>query len=632
MRIRRARIEGFRCLDDVEVRFDSVTRIIGPNGVGKSSILRALDWFFNGGDLDETDICVRSSSGRVRVEVEFGDLTIRDREALGRYAPTSATAVVLWKTLNEGRTSVSGNARIFPGFEPIRVAVGAMEKRRLYKEIRDSEPGLDLPVAANAQAVDDALTAWEAANSASLVDAEEASTTEFFGFLGAAKLSGVFDYVFVSADLRAGEEAESRRGALIGRLLQRSINQESVSQRINALIDEFDQAQQGIVRDGLSTQLKALSERLTASVGAFAGERTIELSAEVPAPKRGALTFGTTISDGDAHTLVTGQGHGFQRALLLGVLKLIAEDGQDGLAAGTVLLAIEEPELFQHPAQARTFARVLRQLSDDPASGIQVVYATHSPLFIEPGRFEEIRRLHRTSALATTVMAASSIAVQTSLEGVMSVDDVRKQIDRVCPRQLSEAVFADIVILVEGETDQSFISALLERCRPLLMTRNFAVVEVSGKLSLPLADAVVSALGIQTLIVADNDEDKRSADYATATEKDQQRHASAASSNHKLLKWVNASIEDWPSGSRGSKLMFIRPGLEEYLASEWPEWEQCRAGLVGAGEGFDGKHAMTYTNATLDADGQPPTELLVAIDALFATTEHDSLGDPGRGD
>ncbi|WP_157855034.1 AAA family ATPase, partial [Streptomyces exfoliatus] len=60
MRMIRARIENFRCLQLAEVRFDGVTSIIGPNGVGKSTILRALDWFFNGEkgtSLDLDDLC-----------------------------------------------------------------------------------------------------------------------------------------------------------------------------------------------------------------------------------------------------------------------------------------------------------------------------------------------------------------------------------------------------------------------------------------------------------------------------------------------------------------------------------------------------------------------------------------------
>lgn len=49
MKIQKVQISNFRSLRDVSIDFDDVTTFIGPNGVGKSSVLRALDWFFNGG-------------------------------------------------------------------------------------------------------------------------------------------------------------------------------------------------------------------------------------------------------------------------------------------------------------------------------------------------------------------------------------------------------------------------------------------------------------------------------------------------------------------------------------------------------------------------------------------------------
>src|SRR5690242_9358147 len=59
MKIKRVRIENFCCLRSLDVSFDSITSLIGPTGVGKSTVLRALDWFFNGekgGVLSEEDV------------------------------------------------------------------------------------------------------------------------------------------------------------------------------------------------------------------------------------------------------------------------------------------------------------------------------------------------------------------------------------------------------------------------------------------------------------------------------------------------------------------------------------------------------------------------------------------------
>lgn len=112
MKLKRVRILNFRCLEDVEISFDNVTTFIGPNGVGKSSILRALDWFFNGSSsltLTEEDVYDKATERRIRVEVEFDHLSPDDRSALGKYAE-SRDSVVIWRTWDAGGDKITGKA------------------------------------------------------------------------------------------------------------------------------------------------------------------------------------------------------------------------------------------------------------------------------------------------------------------------------------------------------------------------------------------------------------------------------------------------------------------------------------------------------------------------------------------
>src|SRR5256885_1849030 len=73
-----------------------------------------------------------------------------------------------------------------------------------------------------------------------------------------------------------------------------------------------------------------------------------------PCPR---TTFDVAILDGTNPTTVDRQGHGFQRTLLISALQLLAQSGA-AAADGVICLAVEEPELFQHPIQAQTFAKV----------------------------------------------------------------------------------------------------------------------------------------------------------------------------------------------------------------------------------------------------------------------------------
>ena len=72
MRIKRVAIKNYRCLEDVHVTFSGITTLIGANGAGKSSVLRALDWFFNGdktGGLTQGDL--RWGAAPPCIEVEL---------------------------------------------------------------------------------------------------------------------------------------------------------------------------------------------------------------------------------------------------------------------------------------------------------------------------------------------------------------------------------------------------------------------------------------------------------------------------------------------------------------------------------------------------------------------------------
>ena len=98
------------------------------------------------------------------------------------------------------------------------------------------------------------------------------------------------------------------------------------------------------------------------------------------------------------------KGNGVQRALVVAVVNAVAENDAAGEAVEddvnlgpTVLLLVEEPELYQHPTRARHFARSLTALArvDDDSPRRQVVVTTHSPYFVTISDFASVRLLRR---------------------------------------------------------------------------------------------------------------------------------------------------------------------------------------------------------------------------------------------
>lgn len=616
MKIQSFRIKNFRALKDVTIPFDSVTTFIGPNGAGKSTVLRALDWFFNGkpGSLTEKDCSFGASDESIEVQVTFCDLSDKDREALGKYAPEEAATFTAWRRCILGGADVlSANAKGFPDFNPIKAANGATAKKDLYKELRNSRPELELPAANTGPAVEEAMTTWEAAHTDQLEDALESLQTNFFGFNSGGKMSGLFDFVLVTADLRASEESIDGKSSIIGRILERSVDRAAADEEIAKIVEESRAQQQKVYDEKFKTQLEAMTTQLNAVVASYSPGRAVTVSpaeVELKAPK---TTFEVAVLDGTTETAVERQGHGFQRTILISALQLLAQSGAAS-ADGVICLAIEEPELFQHPIQAQAFAKVLRSLVEDPDKCIQVTYATHSPYFLEARHFDQVRRLTRSSdeAPVVSVHYATVADVKARLDGIVPADVVDRRLDHNVADQLSIALFANRAFLVEGTTESSVFYGIGDKTsHGLLEAAGVSIVPVGSKTSIPLAHAILCAIGVPAYALFDADagfEARAKAKNKKQEDIDKER-SNHATENRKLLRYFGMQEEDFPAASVLNEVAIFGDHLESFLSENWPEWlEACNEIEATAGISL-AKNQLAYRTATLKAQGVVPEML-----------------------
>lgn len=220
MRIASVRIENYRCLKDVTVEFDDLTVMVGANGSGKSTALRALDWFFNGGDLESDDIYRHQDEATVRVSAVFAEFTDSDREALGSYAGGDTAMLTRTWSASTRQGKLTGRAFTFPDFTNIRRIEGAVERRTRYNTYVAEHPELGLETAGNRDELTESMARFEQAHP-ELLEPTEADATHLFGFVGGAKLNGRFSYVFVPAVSDAQEQLTGARGSLLSRLVER---------------------------------------------------------------------------------------------------------------------------------------------------------------------------------------------------------------------------------------------------------------------------------------------------------------------------------------------------------------------------------------------------------------------------
>ena len=619
MRIQSVRITNFRTLKDATISFDCITTFIGPNGAGKSTILRALEWFFNGkpGSLTEKDCSFGVTTESIEVQVTFTDLTEKDRAALGKYAPDTVSTFTAWKRRSpDGFEVLSANAKGLPEFNAIKAAGSAAAKKDQYTSLRSSRPDLDLTAASTGAAIDPAMTTWESSHTDHLVDAPETLQTNFFGFNSGGKMSGLFDYVLVTADLRASEESIDGRSSIIGRILERSIDRTAADAEIAVIVEESRAKQKKVYQEKFKEQLDGITKQLNQVVASYSPGRAVTVSpaeVELKAPR---TTFDVAVLDGAMETAVERQGHGFQRTLLISALQLLAQSGAAS-ADGVICLAIEEPELYQHPIQAQTFAKVLRSLAENAGKRIQVTYATHSPYFLESRHFDQVRRLTRSADKipAVTVHSATVADVKARLHGLMSADTVERQLDAMVANDLSVALFSNRAFLVEGTTESSVFYGIGDRvCHGSLEAAGIAIVPVGGKTSIPLAHAILTAIGIPVYALFDADggfEVRAKAKGKGQSKIDEERKGHVAA-NRMALKYFGRTEEDFPPVIVAEKVAIFEDHLEAFLLTNWAEWEVASKEVENVAGINLSKNQLAYRTATLKAEGVAP-EMLMQI-------------------
>ncbi|MBI0064196.1 ATP-dependent nuclease [Bifidobacterium polysaccharolyticum] len=618
MKIQKVEIHNFRTLYDVSIDFHNITTFIGPNGAGKSTILNALDWFFNSSSddaLSESDATYGHSDEDIEVKVTFNDLTSDDRASLAKYVSDNSDTFVAWKTRKDGHEGLSANYKGNPDFAAIRNCSKVAEKREKYRALREQKPDLELPAATTNTAIMSALLDWEHAHPDDLQEMPEEVTTAFNGFNSNGAIRDLFNFTLVKADYRAAEEAEDTNSSLLGSIIGRAIDRHKADEELEKLYGGITGEEQSIYQKTFSGDLQGLSQKLNRIVDQYSHGRDVEIKPMIQEIKPPKANFTIAVKEGEDETIVANQGHGFQRMLLIAALQLLAEtvatdEESSQNANGVLCLAIEEPELYQHPIQAKTFARVLRSLAENPKSNVQIIYATHSPFFISEQHYDDIYRLTRhhnvstgDTGVAITGTSKEKILRQMKKEKETSSpkSTIENRIGEVLTNSLSSVVFSNVAILVEGSTEK----AVIEECADRLLNKQsqlgcegIEVVVCNGKSNINQNAAILETLGIPCVVVFDNDSNKTPGDKG---------YEQCAKENSRIVTYFGLTERcgdrNWPDPGyyEDSHVLVVDKTLEPYLDTQWEGWtEELNKAVARTGK--DKKDAYTYRLAVQSAD------------------------------
>ncbi len=214
------------------------------------------------------------------------------------------------------------------------------------------------------------------------------------------------------------------------------------------------------------------------------------------------------IDDG-VDTDVLLKGHGLQRCLVFSMLRTLIKNERERISSTdispqthdqkSIILSIEEPELYIHPQLCKLFYDVMVEFSETD----QVIYSTHSPQFIDAYNCDKISIISKLSATVGTEIQPHDSSIFADLKK----DKIFQGLTRLNPA-INEMFFARNVLLVEGPEDQIAIIAVLKnegKITNRVEELDWSIVVAGGKPGIPFFQRVLSSFSIPYTVLHDLD-------------------------------------------------------------------------------------------------------------------------------
>lgn len=395
MRLKALRVRNFRCYRaEIRIEFDDITAIIGRNDAGKSTLVDALNIFFDEAKLDKDDPSKNGDPHDVAIICEFDDLP--ETAIIDEANPTSLAdeyllnanrCLEIHKIYDGSLTTPKLKTYAF-AYHPTRDRISdLLELKRTELVARAAELGVDLTSVNRTANAPIRKAIWAAAGELTLtarlipLDKEDAKAAW-------EKISSYLPTFALFKSDRASTDQDPEAQDPLKYAVKEAIKScEADLKRVS----EFVAREVKKIADKTVEKLKDIDQALAT-----------ELKPEFSALKWESL-FKTTIT-GEGNIPINKRGSGVKRLILLSFFRARAEEAARNAKSDNVVYAIEEPETSQHPVNQRLLLTALSSLSASP--GCQIIVTTHTPMLARSLPDTKLRYIDGTGADARTVVLA----------------------------------------------------------------------------------------------------------------------------------------------------------------------------------------------------------------------------------
>ena len=289
--------------------------------------------------------------------------------------------------------------------------------------------------------------------------------------------------MYLGLDRQASQQIRATQWTLYGKLLRHIEKQIDHSKKEN-----FGAAIKTSYNDNIYPDLKQMEDILKTHVKEQTGlDLHLRLSILDPIETiknlRPYLRENLSSKEFDAEDM----GSGTQSALAVAIARAYAE-----IVRQSLVMAIEEPELYLHSHGCRHFYKLLKELSE---TGVQITYTTHERSFVGISDFQSIHLVRKESG-ETKVYSGVG-------KHISSEDEIR--LASKFDEAINEVFFANHTILVEDFPDKIACRLALEKLGMALDKESISITECRGNTAVKPISEVLKFFRIPTYALIDED-------------------------------------------------------------------------------------------------------------------------------
>lgn len=394
MRIESLTLENFRGYrDPVTVNFDNLTAFIGKNDVGKSTILEALDIFFNqdkgcvkfdANDIYKSEQDDNEASVKASIKVCFGDLpneilidstqktTLKGEyllnkegklEIIKRYSAKSKTPEISIRAYHP--TNSKCNDLLLKKDSQLRSIV---DKNDITAENKNCNAAMRKAI-------------WE--------HFSDSLQCEICEIKISGELKDKWDklqrylpvYSLFQAD-RKNTDGDSEVQDPLKEAVKEILADEDLTEKLDQIAKEVQE------------RLSKVSERTLEKLKELDGNIADSLNPVIPPAEnlKWVDVFKSVSIAGDNDIPLNKRGSGVKRLVLLSFFRAQVEarlDNADKASASNIIYAIEEPETSQHTSNQKKLIDSFKELAN--VSNTQIIITTHSTSVVKQLDFDNVR-------------------------------------------------------------------------------------------------------------------------------------------------------------------------------------------------------------------------------------------------